>query len=268
MLGLILLLLGGAFFVSNIFKNSSNSEGPIEETDITFDAEGPYVLLVPRNDGNALFITMRRISSYDQFSYSIAYTDKEGIDRGAGDLETWINIDKSKSDSEQEILFGTCSKNICKYDEGVENGTLVVRIKKGNKISKMSTQWHLQKPDIALGDLTSGDSHFRYKTDADRKELATVGFSIINAITGAPKLPDGKQVAGTVYALNVPLARKLSSEGEVTIELAENPGDGAKIARYSESDSKWVEYETKNENGTLTTKATGEGIYAVLIPKK
>ncbi len=267
-LGLILLLTGGAFFVNNLFGRSENQNGPIQEMDVTFDPEGPYILLVPRKDGNALYITFKRISTYDEFSYAIAYTDKEGIDRGAGDLETWIPIEKGRTDYEQEILFGTCSKNVCKYDEGVENGTLVVRIKKGNKVSKISSKWHLQQPDIALGNLTSGDNHFSYKTTADRQLLAITGFSIINDITGAPKLPDGKEVRGFVYALNVPLARKMSSEGEIIMELAEDPGSEAKIARYSEAEGKWTEYETKNSSGTLTAKATGEGIYAVLAPKK
>ena len=85
-------------------------EAPIEEIELNFDPEGPYALLVPRRDGNAMNVVIKRVSSYDSFSYQITYTDEEGIDRGAGDPNTWIKVEKAKSEFDQLILFGTCSQ--------------------------------------------------------------------------------------------------------------------------------------------------------------
>ena len=131
----------------------------------------------------------------------------------------------------------------------------------------MITEWHLQKPDVALGSLTSGDGHLNYKVDGDRTELSNVGFSIINDLTGVPKLPSGKQVNGKVYSLNVPIAKELSS-GQVSLELAENPSSEAKLYRYNGSKSEWEELDTKVDGSKLSAKTNGAGIFAVLVPNK
>lgn len=273
----VLGVLGGLGVQKFILKPA----GTVEEIDLAFDPEGPYAALFPRRDGNALVLNLKRTSSYDSISYELAYTsnpeeikvagnkisdDGEGnsisgsIDRGVvGNIET----KEKKGEYEQEILFGTCSKNVCKYDKGVENGTLTLHIRKGDKAFRMVTQWHLQKPDVALGSLTSGDSHLVYKIEGDRQELANIGFTIINDLTGVPKLPSGKEVLGKVYSLNTSVAKEIRG-GLVSLELAENPPDGAKIYKY---DNEWKELETKVEGSKLSAKAEGAGIFAVLINK-
>ncbi|TSC87741.1 MAG: Uncharacterized protein G01um10147_427 [Microgenomates group bacterium Gr01-1014_7] len=265
------------------FQNFINKDsGPVEGVDLTFDAEGPYALLYPRRDGNALVLNLKRTASYDAITYELAYTSKVMEIRVAGNREEesatgsgsidrgvqgTIDTKDKKGEYEQEILFGTCSQNVCKYDKGVENGTLTLHIRKGSKAYRMVTQWHLQKPDVALGNLTSGDGHFVYKINADRQALSNIGFSIINDLTGVPKLPEGKIVLGKVYALNVPIAKSLPG-GNVSLELAENPPLGAKLARYDDSQNKWVEPEAALDGSKFTGKASGAGIFAVLIPKK
>lgn len=278
----IVLLAVGGFFTFKVLTASKVTTPPLQEVDLAFDAEGPYALLLPRRDGNALDLNIRRVSSYDSISYELAYTSKidnqgavgeegeenlDSIDRGVtGSIKT---TDK-KNEYKQEILFGTCSKGDtmsplhCVFDKGVENGTLTLRIQKENTVYKMMTTWHLQKPDLALGVITSTDGHFTYKTSASRQELQATGFTIVNDLTGAPKLPEGKTVTGKVYALNVPTARSLP-KGEVTVELAENPPSDAKIARYNESKNEWEVLETKVEGATLKASASGHGIFAVLV---
>lgn len=266
-------------------KVISKPAGPVEEVNISFDAEGPYALLFPRRDGNALVLNLKRTGSYDSISYELAYTsnpdetvvkdnkiaeDGEGgssggsIDRGVvGNIDT----KEKKGEYEQEILFGTCSKAVCKYDKGVENGTLTLHIRKSNKAYRMITQWHLQKPDVALGSLSSGDGHLTYKVMGDRQTLSNIGFTIVNDLTGVPKLPSGKEVVGKVYSLNVPIAKELAG-GSVGLELAENPPDGAKLFRYSQTKSQWEELETKIDGSKLSAKADGAGIFTILTGLK
>lgn len=273
----LFILLSGGFFA---FQKINSSSQAVEEIDLPFDAEGPYALLYPRRDGNALILNLKRTASYESISYELSYTSKvdeikvsgntieedEGrggvIDRG---VVGTIDTKERKGEYEQEILFGTCSKNVCKYDQGVENGTLTLRIKKKNKVYKMITLWHMQQPDVALGTLTSGDGHFIYKMAAEREKLATVGFTIINDLSGVPKLPQGMEVLGKVYAVNAPITKDLP-EGEVALELAENPPYGAKLFRFDGSN--WQELETKVDGAKLSSKSAGAGIFAVLIPKK
>lgn len=277
------LLFGG---ISIFQKFNAEKNASLEEVDLAFDAEGPYALAFPRRDGNALVLILQRTFSYDDISYELAYTSKvnetevagskilyegdtkqiEGvIDRG---VVGTIDTKEKKGGYEQEILFGTCSKNVCKYDQGVENGTLTLHIKKGRQAFRMITQWHLQRPDVALGSLSSGDGHLVYKVNegTDRQTLSNVGFSIVNDLTGVPKLPLEKEVLGKVYALNVPIAKELPS-GDVSLELAENPSDGAKLYRYDGGESKWEELDTRIDGSKLSAKANGAGFFAVLIAK-
>ncbi len=293
---LAVLLLLGVLGWWGIQKFTSKEAGSVEEVDLIFDAEGPYGLTFPRKDGNALILNLKRTASYDSITYELAYTsrvDETAVQGGKilyedklGDLGSSGSIDRvvvgtidtkdKKGEYEQEILFGTCSKNVCKYDKGVENGTLTLHIRKEDKQSlrsndlkafRMITQWHLQKPDVALGQLTSGDGHFVYKVNTEREALANVGFSIINDLTGVPKLPSRKEVLGKVYSLNVPIAKNLPS-GEITVELAQNSPSDAKIYRFNEPKSEWQELDTKIAGSKLFAKADGAGIFAVLILKK
>lgn len=280
-IALAALLFGGAVFLQKI--NSANNAN-VEEVDLFFDAEGPYAILSPRRDGNALILNLKRTAFYDSITYELAYTSQadetaisgagkildEGDSSNAGSIDRGvvgtIDTKEKKGEYEQEILFGTCSKNVCKYDKGVENGTLTLRIKKDDKAYRMVTQWHLQKPDVALGSLTSGDGHLIYKLDKERQELASIGFTIANDLTGVPKLPSGKIVFGKVYSLNVPIAKSLPA-GLVVLESAENPPPGAKLVRYDEGQNKWVEIDVKPEGSKFTGKADSGGIFAVLVSK-
>jgi hypothetical protein len=130
----------------------------------------------------------------------------------------------------------------------------------------MTTTWHLQRPDIALGRITSGDSHFSYNSPVASSELATTGYTIVNDLTAAPKLPEGKDFFGKVYALNVPTARSLPA-GEVMIETLDNPPAGATLALYQDQTGNWENLETKVEANKLTAQGKGAGIYAVLVSK-
>ena len=285
----LVLILGGIGFAVNRFFQVDPSQLPVEEIDLAFEPEGPYAILEPRRDGNAINLNIFRTSSYESINYELAYqstgsTADEGIglvDRGVqGTIEAkneHSSSTRKKSEYKQEILFGTCSKAdtfalaSCVFDKGVESGSLVLRIKKpyekGDKtqvVYKMNTTWHLQKPEVALGVITSADNHFQYRSEAPEDELSIVGFTIVNDLTGAPKLPQGKKVLGKVYAFTLPTA-KAFPEGVLTIELIEYPPSGAQIARFNEAGNSWDLLETKIEGGKLSAESPGSGIFAVFI---
>lgn len=267
----VILISGGVFAQKFVAKNQA--EVPIEEIALNFDPEGPYALLIPRKDGDAVNLIIKRISGYDSFSYQISYSDKEGTDRGAGDPNTWIKVEKGKNEFDQLILFGTCSQGYtsggshCVFDKGVENGNILLKIRKGNTAWVMKTDWHMQKPDVALGKISSADEHFLYSMTADREDLAVIAFSMTHDLTGAPKFPEGKINSGKVYTINLPLTKSFP-KGDITMELSENPPAEAKIARYVDKDNKWLELDTKIDGSKLSAKSDGAGIFAVLIPSK
>lgn len=262
-----LLVVGSGLLLQNFIVKSI----PLEEIELQFDPEGPYALLIPRRDGNAINLNVRRVASYESFSYELVY-QAEGIDRGAGDPKTFIDL-KNKSEFNQEILFGTCSQGFtadpahCVFDKGVENGTLTLRFKKSNKLFKMLIAWHLQKPDVALGKITSADEHFIYTTQALREELVLTGFTMVTELTAVPKLPTDKQVVGKVYALNIPPAKTLP-KGEALMELSDDPPAGAQLARWDEAKNSWEMLEIRVDGSKLSTSASGAGVFAVLANVK
>ena len=281
----LLLILGGAGFAVNKFLKVDPSTLPTEIVDLNFNPEGPYAILEPRRDGNAINLNIFRVASYESINYELAYqsagsTADEGIgniDRG---VQGTIESKDKKSEYRQEILFGTCSKAdtfaiaSCVFDKNVENGTLILNIKKpyqkGDKVNtiyKMVTSWHLQQPDVALGFITSTDNHFQYRSKASEDELSIVGFTIVNELSGAPKLPAGKQVLGKVYAMNLSTA-KVFPPGELTIELIDNAPEGAQVGRFNEAQNKWDLLETKIEGGKVIASAPGAGIFAVFVNSK
>ncbi|MBI3485799.1 hypothetical protein HY025_02535 [Candidatus Daviesbacteria bacterium] len=277
-LGVLVLVIGG-FFAYKKFIPAPKVEEVVEEHELSFDPAGAYALLIPRRDGHAINLDVKRVSDYSSFSYQITYSDDKGIDRGAGSLDTWINIKDGQNEFTQEILFGTCSKGDtsdplhCVFDTGVENGTLELHFKHITKVNsrlnkadvyKLTIPWHFQKPDVALGKLISPDTHFKYTILGSNSDLSVVGFSDINDLSGSPKLPSNKQVLGKVYALSIPLAKVLP-KGTVSIELSDKPSLSAKIAEYVESQNDWKILDTKISGSTLTTGADGAGIFAVFI---
>ncbi len=270
---MLVLILGGLSFAGFKIFNRPKPELPIQEVNLPFDPEGPYAILAPRNDGNASILNITRVASYESISYELAY-QSEGIDRG---VQGSLDARSKKGEYSQEILFGTCSQGYttgaahCVFDKNVENGTLTLKIKKPTQkddkfvtVYKMITTWHLQKPDVSLGVITSGDGHFTYKTAAKREDLALIGWSIINDLSGAPKMPESKKILGKVYAFNLPTAKEFS-KGEVSIELIDNPPPDAKIARYIESKNEWTILETKVNGNKLTALVDGAGIFAVFV---
>lgn len=277
---LAIIIVGGLVGLVSVIQ-SKFANAPLEEITLNFDPEGSFALLIPRRDGDALILSINRVSSYESISYELSYQSTGStageeigpVDRGA---QGEINAKDKKNEYSQEILFGTCSQGYtsgashCVFDKGVENGTLILKVKKPKekKLYRMVTNWHLQKADVALGVITSADDHFTYTTNASRESLTTTGWIIVNDLIGAPKLPEGKEVFGKVYALNLPTARTIDA-GDIVFELIDNPPDGAKIFRYMEAENKWKELETTiNENKLTSGSVEGAGIFAVLVDSK
>lgn len=263
------------------------------ETELTFDPEGIYALMLPRKDGNALNLNLKRTSKYKAINYELAYraasdtimndipsedgaSSDGGIDRGVvGDIQIDESGKNLQPEYDQEILFGTCSKNVCKYDKGVENGTLTIHLTNSCDNKQMvTTTWKMQNLDIAAGKVSSGDEHFKYEiasdsaktADENRAELVRVGYSLVNEVTGAPKMPSNKTVFEKVYAVNAPEAKTLP-KGIVSIETASNPSVDAKIAVYVESENAWKELDTKIEGSKLSAEAPQSGLFAILVNK-
>jgi hypothetical protein len=289
--GLVVLLLvvivGTVWAVPNLFFKDTKVVLPLEEIELSFDANGPYALLEPRRDGNAIILNIKRVAGVEKISYELAYQSSLSVEeQGQADELTSVErgvqgeingVDSSKSEYSQEILFGTCSKGDtfstlhCVFDKGVEFGTLTLRIyekptreSKTQKVYKFVTPWRMQKPDVALGKIFSADNHFGFSTTASRQDLSNVGYTIVHDLSGAPKLDGNLSFVGKVYALNVPTAKKFPS-GSVTIEMAEDVAAGASIARYSVEKNNWELLNSQISKSTIKAEASEAGLFGVVV---
>lgn len=75
-----------------------------------------------RADRRALIINFTNLQNATSVSYSLVYTQGNGQQEGAGGA---LNLTGQTSDK-VELLFGTCSANVCRYHTGIKNAKLEV----------------------------------------------------------------------------------------------------------------------------------------------
>lgn len=85
-----------------------------------------------RADKKAVLVSFSNLNNAQSVSYMLTYTTNGQQEAAMGGL------DLNKSSQTQEILFGTCSKNVCRYHSGISNAKLEVSYtaKSGKKYLK------------------------------------------------------------------------------------------------------------------------------------
>src|SRR5260221_9519801 len=85
-----------------------------------------------RGDRLAIIATFSNINSFTSVSYTLSYLSR-GIPQGV--VGTIYNTDPNQT---KEILFGTCSNGICRYDTGITNArfTVTTTLNSGLKVRK------------------------------------------------------------------------------------------------------------------------------------
>ena len=73
-----------------------------------------------RADRRALVVYFSNLQNAKSVSYTLTYNTSTQPEGAIGSLNL------AKSSTSQELLFGTCSKNVCRYHTGVNNARLEV----------------------------------------------------------------------------------------------------------------------------------------------
>lgn len=81
--------------------------------------------IAPRGDNQAVNITIVKLSGISSIEYEVDYLAQGNIPRGV--IGT-ISIKPEDTLIKREILLGTCSANVCKYDKGVKEVKLIFKI--------------------------------------------------------------------------------------------------------------------------------------------
>ncbi len=108
-------------------------------------------------------MTLPKAASLD---YELLYSLPDGRTQG---VPGTVDLN-GQTTFERKLLLGSESNGKFRYDEGVTDGSLTVRLRgsNGKLLAKFSTKWHLQSVD---SELTSVDENFTYKLDKKPKGI-------------------------------------------------------------------------------------------------
>lgn len=169
-----LILLGvGVLVLILVFVviKDKKSVAVVDDSDVIVEvpfAQRPVANLTPTSDGHYVNlkidkITLPKVASLD---YELLYELPDGRTQGVpGTVEL-----KGETIFERKLLLGSESSGKFRYDEGVNGGSLTIRLRgsNGKLLAKFSTKWHLQSVD---SELTSIDQNFTYKLEKKPKGM-------------------------------------------------------------------------------------------------
>ena len=157
-LGLILIIglgLGGWFIFRGIDSNEEvlPTPTPIRYVEVSVE-ESPFISLIPSADGHWLTVMVDRIQDAESVEYELSYETADGVTQGAiGGPYSLAGV----TNYEKKILLGTQSSGNYSYHEGVENGSLTVKLYGGVGARRFIADFVIAENE---GDLVSANGEF------------------------------------------------------------------------------------------------------------
>ena len=157
MLGVGILILVLVFvFIKN--KKNVAVDDPDVIAEVAF-VNRPFASLTPTSDGHYINLKIEKITLPKAVSldYELLYSLPDGRTQG---VPGTVDL-KGETTLEKKLLLGSESNGKFRYDEGVTEGSLTVRLRdsKGKLLAKFMTKFHLQS---GVTELTSIDQNFTY----------------------------------------------------------------------------------------------------------
>lgn len=232
--------------------------GPVEEirkptpapkrTSLKFSEENPYVYLVPRADGHAFNLYAFRFGDTKHLEYELTYKAGAQLQGAIGRFDL-----KGESVGPEEIVLGTCSKGVCKYDEDVGEGTLTLKfLYKDIREEKVwESDFHLQEIGTGGEEISSKDGKFTLK--APLSSINRSGFVLTMPLLSLPE-PLGKTAGGVAYGVFPSPGTKIT-KGTVSFLFFSPPEDFEKLSIFGWEQEKWVNYKTTADLAKKTLSA-------------
>lgn len=184
------LLVGGIIFVLGTLvkqaekKQAEGKPTPAETQTVVAELKDrPFVSLTPRSDGRELTLKIGNIKNTQKVEYELVYLSND-ISRGViGSVDL-----KGETSMERKLLLGSCSRNVCKYDENVSEGTLTLRLRGTGATQKYISDFTLQKGGTVIA---SKDGNFSFKG-----KLSVGQYFLALSTVGLPSAIEGEVVAG------------------------------------------------------------------------
>lgn len=156
----VAVLIGSIFLILRLVRsNQAPAEEELSEVEISQAplSERPYVSLVPRSDGHEFKLVIKKIKNVKVIDYEMVYLVND-LQRGViGTIET-----SGKTEVSKDLLLGSCSKNVCKYDEGVTEGILTLRLRTTEGTVKYEAPFNLHKAVNVKDVIATDQGTFQY----------------------------------------------------------------------------------------------------------
>lgn len=253
--GLLILAVGSWF----LFKKPSKTEAPVqparkmEEVNKIAMADRPFVTLTPREDGREVELAIDRVKNATKVEYEMEYQAESLIQGVFGT----IDFTQEPAPVTKNLLFGSCSKGKCRYDEGVSGGSLTMRFDGGSTPFALKTDFNLQQQFDREGVFTSKD--IKATLDVGKTGLPNNTFVIIAGTMGLPESIEGEVIAGP-YAFLAATSPVLKN-ATMTIQSKDDL-TGAKLMFWN--GKTLAELKATVSEGKISAPVTGLGTFLVV----
>lgn len=226
----LLFIVGGIFIFLRGKKPTEPPKIPEKLAPEWTLEERPYITLTPREDGREFKMRIEGVKDTKLVDYELIYFSNEisrgvtgSIDLGGGTM------------IEKDLLLGSCSKNVCKYDENVTEGSLSLRFQNSEgKVRKYELAFHLQKGEDGQVGLTSGDGNFSFQGKLPADQYYLTLYTV-----GLPGQVQGKLVAGP-YGIFTGASQKTT--GKINLKPSEAT-EKVKVFGWDSINKTWKEYQ-------------------------
>lgn len=212
----------------------------------------PFVSLTPREDGNEVNLKLYDNLGVDLVEYELEYQAGNMIQGAFGR----IDFSQEEPPVAKQLLFGSCSKGVCKYDEDVNGGSLTLRFE-GDEPVVLKGDFSLQQMSQVEGVFSSRDGRFNLKLDSG--QLPASAFLVVSDTFGLPQELEGEVVSGPYGVFSA--SDSLSSSAQVVFKSSQANSE-QKIFVYTQG--QWQELDSSVQDGQITASTDVLGIFLLV----
>lgn len=208
----------------------------------------PFASLTPRSDGKELALKISGLKDVTTVEYELAYLSND-LSRGViGSI-----VLNGETEITRNLLLGTCSRNVCRYDEGVTSGSLTLRLRGDGGNRKFASDFFLQKGGSVL-QLENGKLRLEGTLPAT--------YFIAMSTIGLPKSFTGEILAGPYGIFKAGV--KTVKSGKISFSME---GEATKAKIFSLTGAGWQEIRgSLVKTGKISAPIANFGIFIVANP--
>jgi hypothetical protein len=251
---IVLAVVAWIYWPANNKKEETTqiSTRKVEQINQLAIKDRPYVVLTPRTDGKEVTLIIDKVTNATSAEYELEYTAGSMIQGVFGELD----FETDGLPLSKDLLFGSCSKGKCRYDENVSGGSLTIRFDGGDKPYTLKSDFNLQMMADREGVFTSKD----IKASLDvGSSLSASTYLVVQNTMGLPEAVDGEVIAGP-YAFIAANSTTLKG-AELTIKSKDDLSSAKLMFWDGET---WEELEAEVGEGQISAPVTSLGTFALV----